>query len=162
MIKSALELLVDDLVAQVAELKAYIESTKEKPSRLKRPSLDEIKSEGIKIELPALDCESFYNYYEANGWKVGRNPMKNWKAAMCSWKRNSSQYQRPAQAKERPKTTWELTQQLNAINEEMSHLKSYGGFTDAFGFHWSDEAKRLKFQQLKIARDGLKSKIIET
>jgi len=163
MIKSALELLVDDLVAQVAELKAYIESTKEKPSRLKRPSLEDIKSEGIKTGLPALDCESFYNYYEANGWKVGRNPMKNWKAAMANWKRNSGQYQQTNRpVKERPKSTWELTQQLNTIVEEMSQLKSYGGFTDAFGFHWSDEAKRLKFQQLKIARDGLKSKIIET
>jgi len=163
MIKSALEILVDDLVAQVAELKAYIESTKEKPSRLKRPSLDDIKSEGIKTGLPALDCESFYNYYEANGWKVGRNPMKNWKAAMANWRRNSGQYQQTNRpVKERPKSTWELTQQLNAILDEMSQLKSYGGFTDAFGFHWSDEAKRLKFQQLKIARDGLKSKIIET
>lgn len=163
MIKSALEQLVDDLAAQVAELKAYIESTKEKPTKLKRPSLDDIKSEGIKTGLPALDCESFYNYYEANGWKVGRNPMKNWKAALSNWKRNASQYHRQtAQVKERPKSTWELTQQLNAIVEEMSQLKSYGGFTDAFGFHWSDETKRLRFVQLKIARDGLKSKIIET
>ena len=163
MIKSRLELLVDDLISQVAEIKAYIESTKEKPSRLKRPTLDDIKSEGIRIGLPALDCESFFNYYEANGWKVGRNPMKSWKAAMANWSRNLGQYQRPAtQVKERPKTTWELTQKLNAIAEEMSQLKAYGGFSDAFGFHWSDETKRLRFQQLKLARDEVKSKMIAT
>lgn len=164
MIKSALEQLVDDLAAQVAELKAYIESTKEKPTKLKRPSLDDIKSEGIRTGLPALDCESFYNYYEANGWKVGRNPMKNWKAALSNWKRNAEQYpsRSSPMVRSKPKTTWELTQQLNAILEEMSQLKAYGGFTDAFGFHWSDETKRLRFVQLKIARDGLKSKIIET
>ena len=163
MTKSALEQLVDDLAAQVAEIKAYIESTKEKPSKLKRPTLDDIKSEGIKTGLPALDCESFFNYYEANGWKVGRNPMKSWRAAMANWKRNSGQYQqtnRPVQ--ERPKSTWELTQKLNVIVEEMSQLKSYGGMTDAFGFHWTDETKKKRFVQLKIARDELKSKIIET
>ena len=163
MIKSALEILVDDLAAQVAELKAYIESTKEKPPKLKRPSLEDIKSEGIKTGLPALDCESFFNYYEANGWKVGRNPMKSWKAALANWKRNTGQYQqanRPAQ--ERPKSTWELTQKLNTIVEKMSQLKSYGGFSDAFGFHWTSESDRLMYQNLKIARDELKSKIIET
>jgi hypothetical protein len=35
----------------------------------------------------------FYNYYEANGWKVGRNPMKNWKAAVITWKKNQPQQQ---------------------------------------------------------------------
>lgn len=27
----------------------------------------------------------FHAYYESNGWKVGRNPMKNWKAAASGW-----------------------------------------------------------------------------
>lgn len=29
------------------------------------------------------------SYYEANGWKVGRNPMKDWKAAIRTWEHNS-------------------------------------------------------------------------
>lgn len=32
-----------------------------------------------------VNPEAFFNYYEANGWKVGRNPMKDWKAAVRNW-----------------------------------------------------------------------------
>ena len=31
----------------------------------------------------------FYNYYESNGWKVGRNPMKCWKSAAQNWFKRS-------------------------------------------------------------------------
>lgn len=27
----------------------------------------------------------FHAYYESNGWKVGKNPMKNWQAAAAGW-----------------------------------------------------------------------------
>ena len=32
-----------------------------------------------------VNPEAFFNYYEANGWKVGRNAMKDWKAAVRNW-----------------------------------------------------------------------------
>lgn len=28
---------------------------------------------------------AIHNYYQANGWKVGKNPMKDWKAAVRTW-----------------------------------------------------------------------------
>lgn len=34
----------------------------------------------------------FFNYYESNGWKVGRNPMKNWNAAISNWLTNQKNY----------------------------------------------------------------------
>lgn len=34
-----------------------------------------------------IDSQRFYDYYEANGWKVGKNPMKDWKAAVRNWER---------------------------------------------------------------------------
>ena len=37
---------------------------------------------GCKTQSTADD---FHNYYESNGWKVSRNPMKNWKAAASRW-----------------------------------------------------------------------------
>lgn len=33
----------------------------------------------------SIDPERFVNYYSAIGWKVGRNPMKDWKAAVRNW-----------------------------------------------------------------------------
>tara|TARA_R110000737_G_scaffold271423_2_gene278492 strand:- start:1033 stop:1824 length:792 start_codon:yes stop_codon:yes gene_type:complete len=35
------------------------------------------------------EAEKFFNYYESNGWKVGKNPMKNWKAAAANWLKNN-------------------------------------------------------------------------
>ena len=35
-----------------------------------------------------VDVERFLAYYESNGWRVGKNPMKSWQAAMTNWSRN--------------------------------------------------------------------------
>lgn len=39
-----------------------------------------------------VDAERFVDYYTANGWKVGRNSMKDWKAAVRTWEKNDGQY----------------------------------------------------------------------
>jgi len=33
----------------------------------------------------SLEARRFYDYYESNGWKVGKNKMKNWKSAISGW-----------------------------------------------------------------------------
>lgn len=38
-----------------------------------------------------IDPEEWYDHYEANGWKVGKVPMKNWQAAVRTWERMSFQ-----------------------------------------------------------------------
>lgn len=42
---------------------------------------------------PASMAEDFWNYYEANGWKVGRNSMKSWAAAASQWIKRQQQYE---------------------------------------------------------------------
>ena len=37
----------------------------------------------------------FVNYYESNGWKVGRNAMQDWQAAANNWLLNAQTYQSP-------------------------------------------------------------------
>ena len=39
-----------------------------------------------------VDPEKFVSYYESNGRHVGRNKMKDWKAAVRTWERNSRSY----------------------------------------------------------------------
>lgn len=34
-----------------------------------------------------ISGQEFCDHYEANGWKVGRNAMKNWQAAVRTWER---------------------------------------------------------------------------
>ena len=50
------------------------------------PSVDDVR-EYCKEKGYNVDPERFVDYYISNGWKVGRNPMKDWKAAVRSWNR---------------------------------------------------------------------------
>ena len=45
----------------------------------------------------SVDPEKFISYYESNGWMVGRNKMKDWRAAVRTWERN----QRPEKSQNR-------------------------------------------------------------
>ena len=42
---------------------------------------------------------AFLDYYESNGWRVGRNPMKSWKAACGTWQRKEKEWKRPEEKK---------------------------------------------------------------
>jgi hypothetical protein len=33
----------------------------------------------------SISAQGFINYYDSNGWKVGKVPMKDWRAAVRSW-----------------------------------------------------------------------------
>jgi len=35
--------------------------------------------------MAKIEADKFFNYYESNGWKVGKNSMKNWKASVAGW-----------------------------------------------------------------------------
>lgn len=64
--------------------------TKEIPKakRFEKPTVDEIRAYCAQNNI-CIDAERFFDYYEANGWRVGKNPMKDWKAAVRTWTRNS-------------------------------------------------------------------------
>ena len=48
------------------------------------PSLEEVQTYIADHKL-TVNANRFHAYYTSNGWKVGRNPMKNWKAAIVTW-----------------------------------------------------------------------------
>ncbi len=61
---------------------------KEKKSPFKKPTVVEIfeyACEKLSKEDALAVTEKFHAHYEANGWKVGRNQMKDWKAAVRTW-----------------------------------------------------------------------------
>ena len=55
-----------------------------------RPAIDQIK-DYIQEKQYSVDPDRFFNYYESNGWKVGRNSMKSWKAALTNWQTKEAQ-----------------------------------------------------------------------
>ena len=55
--------------------------------RFKPPTLEEVAAYCAQMQYHMVDPVRWFNYYSANGWKVGRNPMKDWKAAVRTWTR---------------------------------------------------------------------------
>jgi len=53
-----------------------------------KPSIVEIKNYMTEIGMNDVS-EKWFDYYESNGWLVGKNKMKNWKAAVRTWKNNN-------------------------------------------------------------------------
>lgn len=55
--------------------------------KFKKPTLEELKAY-IAENRYTFSAEAFMDYYESNGWKVGRNPMKSWQATCRTWQRH--------------------------------------------------------------------------
>jgi hypothetical protein len=66
-------------------------------SRFAPPTLEDVEAY-CRERNNRVDAQRFFDYYTSNGWKVGKNPMKDWKAAVRTWERSDSQ---PAPFKEK-------------------------------------------------------------
>ena len=68
------------------EEKPAQEIQQEKPKRKNfvKPTVEEI-AEFCKEKKYTVNAQQFFNYYESNGWKIGRNAMKSWQAAVQNW-----------------------------------------------------------------------------
>lgn len=40
----------------------------------------------------SIDAEKFIDHYKARGWKLGKEKMKDWQAAVRTWEKNDKQY----------------------------------------------------------------------
>ena len=61
------------------------------------PSLEIVKDYFSTIEGTPTDAECFYDYFTANGWRTGKNPIKDWKAAARNWMRRKSEFSNTTQ-----------------------------------------------------------------
>lgn len=59
-----------------------------KTKRFTKPSLEEVKAYCAERNNK-VNAEKFIDYYESNGWKVGKNSMKDWKAAVRNWEKSN-------------------------------------------------------------------------
>jgi hypothetical protein len=87
-----------ELDARVKALEARVAALEGKPKmaspgRFKPPTAQEVASYCRTAQLN-VDAEKFCDYYGSQGWKVGRNPMKNWQMAVRNWHRNSDTTER--------------------------------------------------------------------
>ena len=69
------------------EEKVHTQAVGAKPAPFIKPGIDEIQ-EFIRSNQYSVEADRFLAFYESNGWMVGRNRMKNWKAAVRTWNFN--------------------------------------------------------------------------
>lgn len=79
------------------------EGEKKPTKRFQKPTLDELTAYKQKANLALIDCEAFFDFYESKGWVVGKNPMKDWQAAMRNWDR--TERERGGKCKNTPTNT---------------------------------------------------------
>ena len=68
----------------INNLKEKDKKEKSKTKQFTKPTLDEINQHILEKKYnvnPVL----FFNHYESNGWRVGKNPMKSWESALVTW-----------------------------------------------------------------------------
>ena len=83
---------------------------KVKAKRFVKPIIDDI-IDYCSERNNMVDPQKFFDYYSSNGWKVGKNPMKDWKAAVRTWEKNTTTTQTKSKV-EQSLDTWQQARQM--------------------------------------------------
>lgn len=54
------------------------------PKKFQRPTLEQVEA-AVSLKGLDVDPERFCAYYDSVGWKIGKQPMKSWQAALRTW-----------------------------------------------------------------------------
>lgn len=100
------------------EIDSSAKSTTTKRKRFEKPTLSQITQYCLERNNN-VNAEQFYDYYESNGWKVGKNAMKDWKACVRTWERNG--YDKPIKKKNNKQDT---------LNDMRDLMNEYGGVNE--------------------------------
>lgn len=110
-------------------------NTKEKGNytrnaRFTPPDIDSVSAFIAENGYTSVDPQRFIDYYESNGWKVGKNPMKDWKAAVRGWASRDSSRQNEA-VKNNPALNY--AQRTYTEEEAASFYSSYDDLEALYG-----------------------------
>ncbi len=85
-----------DSIGKVREDKVSVvegsvgEKREEKTKRFTPPTLDEVEQYCLE-RANGIDAQAFIDFYESKGWMIGKNKMKDWKAAVRTWERKNKE-----------------------------------------------------------------------
>lgn len=71
---------------KILEKEIYTEIKPEKKTRFIPPSVEDVKAY-CQVRQNGIDAEAFVDFYASKGWKVGSQPMRDWKAAVRTWEK---------------------------------------------------------------------------
>lgn len=99
------------------EIDSSAKSTTTKRKRFEKPTLSEIEQYCTERNNN-VNAEQFYDYYESNGWKVGKNSMKDWKAAVRTWERSEYRNVKVSKKQQAIDVVNDLMQEFGGANEQ--------------------------------------------
>lgn len=70
----------------ISEDIVVVQPQQRKAKKFVKPTIEQIKAYCTERKNN-IDAGHFFDYYESKGWKIGKNPMKDWKAAVRTWER---------------------------------------------------------------------------
>lgn len=77
----------------------------------------------------SLNAEQFVDFYAAKGWRIGKEPMKDWRAAVRTWEARDNEPGKPVKT-------------VSAQQYEQRHYQP--GELDALGDDLAAEARRQR------------------
>ena len=98
-VDTQVDTIVDTIVDTNIEYIEYnrknrIEEKKEniikEKKKFKVPTIEEVR-QYCEERKNGIDAETFWNFYQSKGWKVGKEPMKDWKACVRTWENKRKQ-----------------------------------------------------------------------
>lgn len=119
--------------------------------RMKKPILAEVLLQAAKIGLPEDEARKFYDFYESKGWKVGKEPMKLWTAALANWKRT---WQERSGENGHVSANVEAIRNQNALTRVEAQMQKMRGW-----FPLKDAQLKQDWNDLKAERERLKQSL---
>ena len=94
------------------------ESTKK--NRFVPPTLEQVQDYCKEQSYSNVDAQRFIDFYESKGWFVGKNKMKDWKAAVRNWNRSQRSDLQPKQNTKPSFNSFKHTDyDLDALDKEL-------------------------------------------
>ena len=128
--KSPPEIEIEKEIKIEKEIDTKANKSPTKAKRFVKPTLSEIEQYCIERNNN-VNAEQFFDYYESNGWKVGKNAMKDWKACVRTWERN--EYRKPNSKKNSKEDAINVVRELmnEYANEQSEDDNSVIDVTDS-------------------------------
>ena len=80
----------DRVEVEESRVEVEVEVEVEKKARFTPPTAAEVQAYLDEIGNHTINRDSFIDYYESKGWMIGKNKMKDWKAAVRTWVRREN------------------------------------------------------------------------
>lgn len=98
-----------------------------KEKRFAPPTPENVRKYCREMGYTHVDADRFVDFYSAKGWMVGKNHMKDWKAATRNWERSQRQESTAKGTEKKSQTRFSNFEQRNYNYDELIYPDIKGG-----------------------------------